>query len=97
LYAIFYPELTGWTTLNYTKWDISAENGINQEKFANAHHDSLLIVSYNDVWGKKKYKWAMPGLFIPFQTSGGKKGIVKVLQADTVETGSIEFAMKIQF
>lgn len=97
LYETFYPELTSWNSINYTKWDISADNGITAEKFAGAQNDSLLIVSYNDVWGKKKYKWAMPGLFIPFQTASGKKGIVKVLAADTTETGSIEFALKIQY
>ncbi|MCF8370368.1 MAG: hypothetical protein K9H64_02020 [Bacteroidales bacterium] len=97
LYEDFYPELASWTTVNYTKWDISADNGITSDEFTNAHNDSLLIVSYNDVWGKKKYKWAMPGLFIPFQTTAGKKGILKVLAADTTETGIIEFAMKIQY
>ena len=97
LYEDHYPELTNWTTVNYTKWDITADNGVTQQKFADCHSDSLLIVSYNDAWGKKKYKWAMPGLYIPFQTQAGKKGIVKVLRADTVSTGSIEFAMKIQY
>jgi hypothetical protein len=71
-------------------------NGVTKEAFDNAHNDSLLIVSYDDVWGKKKYKWAMPGLFIPFQTAAGKKGIVHVIEADTVPEGSILFALKIQ-
>jgi hypothetical protein len=96
LYNEYYPFLKGWTIRNYTKWDIRAVNGITAEAYHNAHHDSLLIVSYDDVWGKKKYKWAMPGLFIPFQTSAGKRGIIHVIEADTVPNGSIRFSMKIQ-
>jgi hypothetical protein len=97
LYALFYPELTGWETRNYTKWDIRADNGISESDFNSAWNDSLLIVSYDDVWGKKKYKWALPGLFIPFQTSLGRKGIVHIIDADMIESGSITFEMKVQY
>jgi hypothetical protein len=96
LYDEHFPFLKGWSTRNYTRWDIRAVNGITTEAFDQAQHDSLLIVSYDPAWGKKKYKWAMPGTFIPFQTAGGKLGIIKVEQADTVATGSIQFSMKIQ-
>lgn len=96
LYDIYYPYLVNWTVRNYTKYDIRAVNGITNQSFDNAHNDSLLIVSYDDVWGKKKYKWAVDGTFIPFQTTAGKKGIIKVHQADLDTTGSILFSMKIQ-
>lgn len=96
LYTEYYPELIDWPVRNYTKYDIRLEHGITNEKFTTAHNDSLLIVSYDNVWGKKKYKWAMPGTFIPFETAAGKKGIIKVLEADTVSNGSIKFSMKIQ-
>ncbi|HRZ42038.1 MAG TPA: hypothetical protein P5228_04975 [Bacteroidales bacterium] len=96
LYAEYYPFLCNWTTRNYTKYDIRAVNGVTAEMYDAAHNDSLLIVSYDDVWGKKKYKWAMPGTFIPFQTATGKKGIIRVIEADTTETGSILFSMKMQ-
>jgi hypothetical protein len=92
----FYPYLADWETLNYTKYDIRADNGVTNEAFDNAHNDSLLIVSYDDVWGKRKYKWALTGTIFPFMTAGGKKGIVRVIYADTVATGVIEFEMKIQ-
>jgi len=92
----FYPYLADWTTLNYTKYDIRAENGVTNAAFDNAHNDSLLIVSYDDAWGKRKYKWAYTGTIIPFMTAGGKKGILRVTYADTVATGIIEFEMKIQ-
>lgn len=96
LYELYYPNLTGWTTRNYTKYDIRAINGVTDAGFNNAHNDSLLIVSYDDVWGKKKYKWAYAGTFIPIQTATGKRGIIKVLEADTMETGTILFSLKLQ-
>jgi hypothetical protein len=91
-----YPYLADWNTRNYTRWDIRADNGVTNSAFDNAHNDSLLIVSYDDVWGKRKYKWAYAGTIIPFMTGGGKKGLVRVLQADTTAGGIIEFEMKIQ-
>lgn len=96
LYTLYYPFLVNWTTRNYTKYDIRVDNGVSLEEFENAHNDSLLIVSYDDVWGKKKYKWANPGLIIPFETAAGKKGLIKVLEADTVETGKIKISIKMQ-
>ena len=96
LYTDYYPTLTSWTTRNYTKYDIRAVNGVTAVGFDNAHNDSLLIVSYDDVWGKKKYKWAYAGTFIPIQTAAGKRGIIRVLEADTVETGTVRFALKLQ-
>lgn len=96
LYDEYYPFICAWSTKNYTKWDIRADNGVTEQLYSNAHNDSLLIVSYDDVWGKKKYKWAVAGTIIPFQTAAGKKGIVKVNDADTIDGGSINFSMKIQ-
>lgn len=96
LYTEYYPFLVDWTTRNYTKYDIRADNGVSAEDFEAAHNDSLLIVSYDDVWGKKKYKWANAGIIIPFQTASGKKGIIKVIDAEHSETGKITFSMKIQ-
>ncbi|MBN2682718.1 MAG: hypothetical protein JXR58_09440 [Bacteroidales bacterium] len=96
MYIDYYTSLTSWDTLNYTKYDIRADNGVSAEDFENAHNDSLLIVSYDNVWGKKKYKWATDGLIIPFQTANGKNGIIKVIKADTTDSGTIRFSMKIQ-
>ncbi len=93
----FYPALAQWQTRNYTKYDIRASNGVTPLAFENAHNDSLLIVSYDDVWGKRKYKWAVAGTIIPFMTQQGKKGLIRVIQADEQATGIIEFEMKIQY
>jgi hypothetical protein len=93
----FYPEIEQWLTHNYTKYDIRANNGVTRQAFENAHNDSLLIVSYDDVWGKRKYKWAVTGTIIPFMTQQGKKGLIRVIQADEQAAGVIEFEMKIQY
>jgi hypothetical protein len=96
LYDEYYPFLCNWDIRNYTKYDIRAINGVTEELYNNCHNDSLLIVSYDNVWGKKKYKWANPGTFIPFQTAAGKLGIIKVLDTNNTETGTITFSLKIQ-
>jgi hypothetical protein len=93
----YYPVIGQWTVKNYTKWDISVDaDPIPVEAFDACHNDSLLIVGYDDVWGKRKFKWADPGEVIPFLTASGKKGMVRVLAADHDPAGTITFAMKIQ-
>ena len=94
---LFYPCIIDWQTRRYTKWDISVDDDpIPAEAYDQAFNDSLLIVSYDDVWGKKKFKWATNGRIIPFQTADGKFGLVKVLNAEHAENGKIEFSIKIQ-
>jgi len=93
----YYPAIGQWTTKNYTKWDISVDTDpIPVSAFDACHNDSLLIVGYDDVWGKRKFKWAVPGTVIPFLTSSGKKGMVRVLSVENDPAGQITFAMKIQ-
>jgi hypothetical protein len=93
----YYPTLSQWTTLNYTKWDISVDSDpVNPVAYDNCHNDSLLILSYDEVWGKRKFKWSNPGDIIPFLTASGKKGLLKVITADYDATGKITFSMKIQ-
>jgi len=96
LYTEYYPYLVDWETRNYTKYDIRADNGVADDDFYNAHNDSLLLVSYDDVWGKRKYKWSNAGTIIPFETASGKKGIIRVVDAEDNVTGTITFDMKIQ-
>jgi hypothetical protein len=95
-----YPLITSWTTRNYTKWDISIDNGTNTPLtipiFDSAQNDSLLIVSYHEIWGKKKFKFATTGKVIPFVTTSGKKGLMKVNNAEAVDSGFIDVAIKIQ-
>jgi hypothetical protein len=93
----YYPSIGTWTTLNYTKWDISVDSDpVDATAYESCHNDSLLILSYDDVWGKRKFKWSDPGDIIPFLTASGKKGLIKVITADHADTGKITFSMKIQ-
>jgi hypothetical protein len=92
-----YPCIVNWTTRNYTKWDISVDNTpIPDSAFYACQNDSLLIVAYHDVWGKKKFKYATAGKIIPFMTSAGKFGVIRVTSADEADTGKMEIALKIQ-
>lgn len=94
---LFYPYIANWQTRKFTHWDISVDDEpISVEDFDEAENDSLLIVSYHEVWGKKKFKWATNGRVIPFRTANGKFGLVKVINAEHSESGKIEFAIKIQ-
>jgi hypothetical protein len=96
----YYPFIASWTPRNYTLWDISFDNGNNapltSSDFYSTQNDSLLIVSYHPVWGKKKFRWATAGKIIPFLTTGGKMGLVNVISADSSDTGTMEIAVKIQ-
>jgi hypothetical protein len=92
-----YPCIVNWTTRNYTLWDISVDNTpVPDSAFYAAQNDSLLIVSYHDVWGKKKFKYATAGKIIPFRTSSGKLGLIRVTSADEADTGKMEISLKIQ-
>jgi hypothetical protein len=94
---LFYPYISDWQTRRFTHWDIRVDDvPISVEAFDQAENDSLLIVSYQEVWGKKKFKWATNDRVIPFKTANGKFGLVKVINAELTESGKIEFAIKIQ-
>jgi hypothetical protein len=93
----YYPIIDQWTAKNYTKWDISVDSDpVDPVAYDNCHNDSLLILSYDDVWGKRKFKWSDSGDIIPFLTATGKKGLIKVISADHDPAGKITFSLKIQ-
>ncbi len=93
----FYPFISSWPIKNYTKWDISVESDpVPESAYETCHNDSLLMLSYDDVWGKRKYKWAKAGDILPFLTAKGKKGLIRVISTDLFTTGSITFSMKVQ-
>ncbi|MCK9220047.1 MAG: hypothetical protein M0P47_08365 [Bacteroidales bacterium] len=93
----YYPSIDSWATKHYTKWDVSVDTDPVPISAYNAcHNDSLLILAYDDVWGKRKFKWADPGDILPFMTAGGKKGLIRVISADHDAAGKITFSMKIQ-
>jgi hypothetical protein len=93
----YYPTIATWATKRYTKWDISVDTDpVSAAAFDACHNDSTLIISYDDVWGKRKFKWADPGDIIPFMTASGKKGLIKVISVVDDPAGTTTFAMKIQ-
>ncbi len=99
--STYYPQVKTWSTKNYILWDISVDDDpVSVNDFINCHNDSLLIVQYDDVWGKMKFKWATAGRIIPFQFDNGVnkgiRGMICVIRADEVDTGSIEFEVKMQ-
>jgi len=91
---LYYPVFSSWSVRNYTAWDIHTV--VPPEAFDQATNDSLLVASYDEVYGKKKYKFIAAGTVIPFKTASGKKGMVKVINTTGNETGTIELAIKIQ-
>lgn len=90
----YYSELSTWTKKNYTAYDYITKVSI--AEFDAATNDSLLIKKYDDLWGRRKYKYAIANTLFPFKTIAGKLGIVKVISADLNDTGKITFALKIQ-
>ncbi len=91
---LYYPCFTSWGTLNYTAWDIHTV--VSAASFDNATNDSLIVASYDEVYGKKKYKFLTVGGVVPFKTAAGKKGLVKIISTTGNETGTVECAIKIQ-
>jgi hypothetical protein len=93
----YYPFISSWNVKNYTLWDISVDSDpVPEAAYDACHNDSLLMVSYDEVWGKKKFKWAEAGDIIPFLTAKGKKGLIRVISAENSENGIITFSMKVQ-
>ena len=90
----YYPCFSSWTTRNYTAWDIHTV--VSAVAFDAAVNDSLIVASYDEVYGKKKYKFMLTGGVIPFKTAAGKKGLLKVISESGNESGTVECAIKIQ-
>ena len=94
----YYPEITEWAVQNSTLYDYYTTDNdlISIEEFDATQNDSLPVTAYtpNSVSGTCKYCYT--GKIIPFKTALGKYGLIKVIQADEVNTGSIEIAVKIQ-
>ncbi len=94
----YYPLFGSWGVKNQTMYDYytSDNNLVTQEQFDLAANDSLLVNAYRpgSVSGQSKY--AYTGKVVPFRTSDGKYGLIKVIHADETPTGEMEIAVKIQ-
>lgn len=93
-----YPAIVGWTVKNATLYDYhTSDYGlVSEAQFDACNNDSLLLVSYDPTYVNQKCKFATAGKIIPFLTADGKKGLIKVIAADFVETGTMTIEIKIQ-
>lgn len=93
-----YDAINSWETQNSTLYDYyTCDNDVvSASDFDASQNDSLMVSAYtpNSVSGTCKFCYT--GKIIPFKTTDGKYGLIKVIKADEVNTGSIELAVKIQ-
>ena len=94
----YFPLFAGWTIKNQTTYDYktSDNNLVSAAAFDSAQNDSLLITAYNPQYTSGWCKFATTGKIIPFKTSSGKYGMLKVLHADLNTSGYIELEIKVQ-
>lgn len=94
----YYPVFADWSVKNTTSYDYKTtdNNLVSTEQFDAAQNDSLLVAGYNPQYVSGLCKFCYTGKVIPFKTSGGKYGMVKVIKADEQNGGSMEIAVKIQ-
>ncbi|MCU0371522.1 MAG: hypothetical protein MUC31_08905 [Bacteroidales bacterium] len=94
----YYPEFAGWPVKNSTLYDYKTTDNdlVSAEQFDSAANDSLLVAGYKPQNVSGLCKFCYPGKVIPFKTSGGNYGMVKVIRADEQEGGSMEIEVKIQ-
>jgi hypothetical protein len=90
--------MSGWPVKNSILYDYqtSDNNLVTTDQFDSALNDSLLVSAYKPDKVSGNCKYGYTGKVIPFKTQEGKYGMIKVLQADEREDGTMEIAVKIQ-
>lgn len=94
----WYPDFASWPVKNSTTYDYKSTDNdlVTIAQFDSAQNDSLLVAAYNPQYVSGLCKFCYSGKVIPFKTSGGKYGMIKVIRADEQDAGSMEIAIKIQ-
>lgn len=94
----YYPAISGWPVRNGTVFDYktSDNNLITTAQFEAAANDSLLVAGFNAGFVSGWCKYALTGKVIPFKTSGGKYGLIRVVSADENDAGFMEIDIKVQ-
>jgi hypothetical protein len=94
----WYPEFENWSVKNSTLYDYyTSDNGlVTPAQFEAATNDSLLVAGYKPQSVSGLCKFCYTDRVIPFKTTSGKYGMVRVIRADENDGGSIEIAVKIQ-
>lgn len=94
----WFPEYSSWSVKNQTLYDYySSDNDlVSDAHFASAENDSLLVTAYRSQTVSGQSKFAYTGKIVPFRTSDGSYGLLKVIRADERADGTVEVAIKIQ-
>jgi hypothetical protein len=94
----YFPAVAGWPVRNGTVFDYktSDNNLISQAQFEAASNDSLMVAGFNDGFTSGWCKYALTGKVIPFKTSGGRYGLIRVVTADENSNGYMEIDIKVQ-
>lgn len=94
----YYPLFGSWSVKNQTMYDYytSDNNLVTPSQFELATNDSLLVNAYRPGSVSGQSKFAYTGKVVPFRTTDGKYGLIRVIHADETPTGEMEIAVKIQ-
>lgn len=94
----YYPEFESWSVRNQTLYDYySSDNDlVSTEDFEKAKNDSLLVNAYHSQTVSGLSKYAYTGKIVPFRTSDGRYGILRIIGADEDAGGTMEVEIKIQ-
>ncbi|MFH0896129.1 MAG: hypothetical protein V2A54_16980 [Bacteroidota bacterium] len=85
--------LQNWSTKNETRF---IETTFTASEFDAVVNDSLALATYDAVVAKRKAKNLVSGEVFVFRTSAYRYGLLKVIQVNGTDTGTVEIAIKIQ-
>lgn len=94
----YFPIFGNWTVKNQTTYDYKStdNNTFSTAIFDSISNDSLLIMGYNPQYVSGWCKFAYTGKIVPFKTSSGKYGMLKIVNADQIDNGYMELEIKVQ-
>jgi hypothetical protein len=77
-------------------YNASDNNLVDPLQFEIAQNDSLLVASYDPQSVSGLCKYIYSDRIVPFKTTDGKYGLIRVVHSDTETTGYMELDIKIQ-
>lgn len=93
-----YPLISEWLVRNSTLYDYNASdnNLVDPLQFDAALNDSLLVASFDPQSVSGLCKYIYTARIVPFKTTEGKYGLIKVIHSDTITNGYMELEIKVQ-
>jgi len=85
--------IANWTIKNESRYDTTL---LSIAAFDAAVNDSLILISYDQIAGKKKAKFLAPGQIISFINAEGKIGLLKINSVNGTDAGTLDISIKIQ-